>query len=582
MTILRFTGFELDQFRAELRGADGAPIRLRPKPFAMLALFVANAGRVLSKQELMQAVWANVHVAEDSLFQCIREIRAALGDDDRTLIKLVSGRGYLFDAEVTQVPRPSAGAAEGGDAAAAAEAPSAALDLATPDATVPKATGMRFPLRVAGALALFAVLGLAVAAGFIRPDVLTRSRPTVAVTVVDASGDAQTSAMAANVTGDVIEGLAKINTIRVLSVPPARPTLASAGTPVPTPAAAPPSADIVIEGRLQKDGAKDGAKWVLRAQATSRGEVRWSTSITVAADGVDALQQQSRLAGGLGHELAQYVNTLLYPGESADNRAAASRAKIVVEQATAYMNHTSHERFAAAQAMLEKGLAAEPDNVDLEAAAAANLLRGIQTAWYVGSEGEAAERRAQELLERALKAEPQYLPVLEGYCRFLTATNHFVESLVACANALTFDPWNGLVRFNMGMSQAQLGRFAEALATFEEADRFDTPRVSRWTWLLGAGMVLVMMDRDAEALPWLQRSLAVTPGTGRTHLMMAAAYQRLGRYDEAKAAMAECLRLRPGSTAANVGLPHKNSSPVWREAADKATQAEIAAGLPEH
>jgi tetratricopeptide (TPR) repeat protein len=172
--------------------------------------------------------------------------------------------------------------------------------------------------------------------------------------------------------------------------------------------------------------------------------------------------------------------------------------------------------------------------------------------------------------------------VLEGYCRFLQTTNRFAESLVACANALTVDPWNGLVRFHIGMSQAMLGRFNEALATFEEADGFNTPKVSRWTWLLGAGMVLVLTERDAEALPWLQRSLAITPGTGRTHLLMAVAYQRLGRYEEAKAAMAECLKLRPGSTVANVKLPLKNTSPVWREAAEKATRAEIAAGLPEH
>src|SRR5881396_3264068 len=70
----------------------------------MLRLFAANPGRVLSKSELIEAVWPNVHVGEDSLFQCIREIRTALGDDQRQMIKLVSGRGYLFDAQVTIEP----------------------------------------------------------------------------------------------------------------------------------------------------------------------------------------------------------------------------------------------------------------------------------------------------------------------------------------------------------------------------------------------------------------------------------------------------------------------------------------------
>jgi DNA-binding winged helix-turn-helix (wHTH) protein len=103
-TVLRFGGFELDYKRAELRRPDGKAIKLRPKTFDMLALFAANAGQLLSKQKLMETVWPNVRVGEDNLFQCIRELRSALGDDQRQLIKLVSGRGYLFDAEMSTEP----------------------------------------------------------------------------------------------------------------------------------------------------------------------------------------------------------------------------------------------------------------------------------------------------------------------------------------------------------------------------------------------------------------------------------------------------------------------------------------------
>src|ERR1700734_1786456 len=102
--VLRFAGFELDRPRAELRGLGGEAIRLRPKTLAVLTLLADNSGRVLSKQELMDAVWPNIHVGDDSLFQCIREIRTALGDDQRQLIKVVSGRGYLFTSEVLGDP----------------------------------------------------------------------------------------------------------------------------------------------------------------------------------------------------------------------------------------------------------------------------------------------------------------------------------------------------------------------------------------------------------------------------------------------------------------------------------------------
>src|SRR5829696_6921110 len=107
-TVLRFSGFELDSDRAELRAPDGGTIRLRPKTLEILRLLAGSSGRVLSKQQLMEAVWPNVHVGEDSLFQCIREIRTALGDDKRQVVRVISGRGYLFQAEVTEIPAPAA------------------------------------------------------------------------------------------------------------------------------------------------------------------------------------------------------------------------------------------------------------------------------------------------------------------------------------------------------------------------------------------------------------------------------------------------------------------------------------------
>ena len=91
---------------------DGETIRLRPKTLEILRLLAGNAGRVLSKQQLMEAAWPNVHVGEDSLFQCIREIRTALGDDKRQVVRVISGRGYLFQAEVTGAQVTEAGVTE--------------------------------------------------------------------------------------------------------------------------------------------------------------------------------------------------------------------------------------------------------------------------------------------------------------------------------------------------------------------------------------------------------------------------------------------------------------------------------------
>jgi tetratricopeptide (TPR) repeat protein len=201
-------------------------------------------------------------------------------------------------------------------------------------------------------------------------------------------------------------------------------------------------------------------------------------------------------------------------------------------------------------------------------------------AWYSPAESAAAESNGRSLMERALRARPRSIPVLEAYCRFLTATNKFAESLVACAKALSFDPWNGSALYQLGLTQIQLGRFEDAQTTFRQADRFDAPAVSRWTWLVGAGWAYMLMGREEEALPWIERSIAITPASGRPYLLLAAAYQRLGRPDEAKAALAKGMELRPGTTALNVAPPTRNASPIFIEASQQLIRAMVEAGLP--
>jgi DNA-binding winged helix-turn-helix (wHTH) protein/tetratricopeptide (TPR) repeat protein len=580
--VFRFAGFELDQQRAELRGPDGGAIRLRPKTFEMLRLFAVNSGRVLSKQELMEAVWPNVHVGEDSLFQCIREIRTALRDDQRQMIKLVSGRGYLFEAEVffeaqvfaDQTSAEPAGLIPVTEAALPAEA--ARIEPANAEVVFGFAKSRRplFGLRgraaVAAVAGLCAIIGLAVAAPVFRPDLIfKRTPPTIAVmSIVDAGNDPQGAAMARGITDRLTDGFAKIDNIRVVAPrsDAARAEQASA-----------PSAqsDFVIQGELQR-GAQS---WTLQARMirTATGEVQSVATVSVPVEGLDAQLQQSRLAAGVGHPLARRLNELLEANES----SPASSAKVAIEQANASINQTTRERFGMAQAMLEKALAAEPDNVDIAVALAALQMRGIQMVWYSKDDATAAESQAGAALERALRVKPNSIAVLETYCRFLSATNRFVDSLVTCARALSFDPWNGLALYLVGLGQLHLGRFEDALATFQQADRFDTPQVSRWTWLLGVGWANLLMGRSEDALPWFQRSIAITPASGRPHMMMAAAYQQAGRFEEAKAAIKDGLKLRPGTTALNIASPMKNASPIFIEATDRVIRLMVAAGLPE-
>jgi DNA-binding winged helix-turn-helix (wHTH) protein/tetratricopeptide (TPR) repeat protein len=550
--LLRFAGFEFDRQRAELRGLDGKVVKLRSKPFDMLALFATNAGRVISKQELMEGVWSKVHVGEDSLFQCIRELRVALGDEKHELVKVVSGRGYMFDVEVS--------AAE-----AVARKPTPAEIPETP-VEASRVFSLHKPVALAGTAALIVP---AIAAPIFGAGLFKKGPTTIAVLPITIAGDDRdAAAMAASVVAQLTDGLARIENIRVVAPP--------------KDAASPAQATFVVSGELQK-----GAQaWTLQARMvrSSDRDVNPMTPVTIDMRNADAPLQQSRLAAGVGHQLAARINELAQSGTRpavADVGASLGQAKVAIEQAMASITRTTRERFGDAQAMLEKALAADPDNVELSVTLAALQLRGIQMVWYRPDDARAAEANAGKILERALKAKPDSIPVLLTHCRFVSATNSFVDSLVACTRVLSFDPWNGQALYLVGLGQIHLGRFDDALATFAHADRYDTPQVSRWTWLLGAGWANAMMRRDHDAVVWLQRSRAVTPATGRTDMLLAAAYQRLGRTEEAKAAMKKGLELRPGTTAQNVSPPTKNASPVYIEASNAIIAAMVAAGLPE-
>src|SRR5215831_13328615 len=76
-------------------------IKLRPKSFEVLRYLVENNGRLISKDELISAVWVDTAVTDDSVVQCLKDIRHALQDETQQMIKTVPRRGYIFDRPVT-------------------------------------------------------------------------------------------------------------------------------------------------------------------------------------------------------------------------------------------------------------------------------------------------------------------------------------------------------------------------------------------------------------------------------------------------------------------------------------------------
>lgn len=96
----RFGRFTLDLGQGSLLNAEGTEISLRPKSFALLRLLVENAGRLMDRDVLMTALWPNVVVTDESLAQCVSDVRRALGADGQAFIRTIPKRGYRFASEV--------------------------------------------------------------------------------------------------------------------------------------------------------------------------------------------------------------------------------------------------------------------------------------------------------------------------------------------------------------------------------------------------------------------------------------------------------------------------------------------------
>ena len=77
-------------------------IKLRPKVYEALKYLVEHSGRLIGKEELIQALWPDAFVTDDSLVQCTVELRRALDDRTQRILKTVPRRGYLFRAHVVK------------------------------------------------------------------------------------------------------------------------------------------------------------------------------------------------------------------------------------------------------------------------------------------------------------------------------------------------------------------------------------------------------------------------------------------------------------------------------------------------
>lgn len=471
--IYEFAGHRVDPVRRQL-SHHGRVVELFPRCFDALLLLIERRGELLEKEFLLQTLWPNVIVDENSLAKVISDVRRALGEGakDSGCIATVPRRGYRFTADVEV--RQGAAPAPGSLAAGPGRGEVRSLAVLPFTFINPDAADEGLGLGLADAL----ITRL----GQLRR---TRVRPTTSVARFAGQSLAPAAAGRALEVEAVITG-----TIR--------------------------RADGRVRVGVQMVSVRDDAvTWAERFDSTSAGTLELEDSIA------------ERVATALTLALTRDEQP---PAPrrfttSADAYEHYIRARYLITRRT-------RENLNSAVASLERAIAIDPGFALAYAALSeAWIQMGLRAAVSqslrpreVMPKARAAAEKALALDESLSEAHATLGQVLYTYEWQREAGMHELR------RAIELNPNNQNAHHWLAMSFAGLGRFDDALAQIERARDVDPLAV-----IVNAniGFILYRAGRLDEAVSKLKHTVAMEPTFVMTRYRLALAHEALGQYDEA-------------------------------------------------
>ncbi len=569
---LHFEQCVLDQRRASL-SRDGTTVALRPKAFFLLAHFAENPGRVIGKEELLAAVWPGVVVTDDSLSQCINEVRTALGDRDHRLIKTVPRRGYLFDAAVRSAPAVPHGYA------ASAESTMPAPATADRPTLPPRESRPWYQRRLwLSATALVAVMVIGVALIWHRQDAelpfeqAAAARRSVAVMPFVAVGAEGLDYFAAAVTDDVISAVSKLPYTWVIAQASAA-AVAARETDVRR-IGQELGVRYVLTGTVRREGA--AVRVTAQFASSDTGVVLWSERFeypTVA----DWTWQQD-----VGMRIARTLDTrMTFPAfTSAEARGKRLDAVDAIMKGDFLLRRsTAGADLARARALFEQALAAEPDSVRALCGLAIAHLSEVRN--LTSSNPEMQTALAAQAIERALALAPHSGQAHRSLGDLLYVRGDLEGALRAYQTAVEKNPSNSFAHLRIGIMKLALGRLEEVPAQMALARKLNPLEGNLvGTAYHALGAVEFHLGNDEAAYEWFRKAAAAHPHLVRPWVWMSAIDALHGRTAESSENRDRALRLRPRLTIASFqAIQH--SVPRLQAGYARLGEGMRKAGLPE-
>jgi DNA-binding winged helix-turn-helix (wHTH) protein/TolB-like protein len=526
---LAFGPFVLDPQRAELM-RDGAVVPVRPKAFDLLLALAARPGRVLAKDELLAAVWPGVVVGEDSLTQCVRELRTALGTDGAAFVHTVPRRGYRFDAEVRAVPdaRPAAVASE-----------AAGVSAATPGT---RATSPKWALAAAGVvLALVIALALTV-----RDRQLPQAAAAPPLSLVLLPLEVQDPAgtppwFAEALTADLTAELGRLADAFVI----ARATAAAwrDKTADPREVARALGVRHVVRGSVRRDG--DQVRLALELMDGESGAQQWAERFEL---------ERVRLGPALDdvvQQIARRLNVEMY-------RAGGSRAATLTpEQVQAddlamhgwgvyFRGSYSRETLLTALPLFEQAVARDPRSVLGWGGVAIMNGLGASIRWL--PDRDAGLARLAEASARLQELDANHLFTLLAKGHEANLRGDPAAGIVIAQMTIERFPNHAPSYAALAMQLLNTGRFDDCIPPLERALRLSPrdPLAGSWHGLVA---LCHFMRGDLDGAEARARTaVEISPHLMLTPPVLAAALAQQGRTEAAHAVLAEFRRRQPDIT----------------------------------
>jgi TolB-like protein/DNA-binding winged helix-turn-helix (wHTH) protein/tetratricopeptide (TPR) repeat protein len=565
-------GCVLDLACEALIDPEGKPVDLRPQAYQVLRYMALNAGRLVTKDELITAVWPNVVVTGDSLVQAIGNVRRALGDERHEVIKTVSRRGYIMvanavmpdaaipDALPSKFERVSSGLETTGEA--------------------PKFEATEVASRPSTKRSVFIVIGglvlttTALGWWMVRDHEAAPApaaiggRPSIAVLAFsDPKGSADGSLLARGVAQDLVSELARSHDLRVVSH---QSSFAFAG-------GATPLAEIgqrlrsryLVDGTVSREG--DSLRLVVDLLDSQDGHIVWSSVQMLDHSTVftarDALVR--RIAGTVQSRLhrTEERRALTHPPKTMDVYALTERGHEILHRYNA-------PAMVEARRLLEQALAIDPDYAP--AWAMLGIVNTVDSG--LGLTGEWNRGRLPEVIaqiHRAITLEPDLPGAYAALSEAQNLMHDFDAALAAAQHCLELAPNDADCFYAMGKASNALGQVEQAVKYFEQALDLN-PMPPAYLSAFYATPLWGVHRPDA-ALRAADDCLAKAPDFWRCRQDRLVSLVELGRLADARTEASALLARVPTMTAEQFAVAFADSVVALRQ---RRVADAIAAGVP--